>query len=47
MKVSPAHVPTPRNETGHVFAVATVWNADALSELEFFEGVLEGEKGQV
>jgi len=47
VEVSPAHGPTPRDETGYQLAVATVWNAEALPELAFFEGELEGKLGQV
>ena len=43
MKISLAHGRTPRNDTGHEFAVATVGNPEALSEPAFFEGKLEGE----
>jgi hypothetical protein len=43
VEVSLVHGPTPRNETGHELTVAAVWNAEALPELAFFEGVLKGE----
>jgi hypothetical protein len=43
VEVSLVYGPTPRNETGHELAVATVWNAEAFPELAFFEGELEGE----
>src|SRR5215217_1455425 len=47
VEVLPAHGPTPRNEAGHEFTVAAVWDAEALSEFAFFEGELEGKLGQV
>jgi pyruvate-formate lyase-activating enzyme len=43
VEVSLAHGPAPRDETGHELTVATVWNAEALPELAFFQRELEGQ----
>jgi hypothetical protein len=47
VEVSLSHVPTPRTEAGYELAVAAVWDAEALPELAFFQGELEGELGQI
>ena len=41
------HGPTPWYETGYELAVAAVRDSEALPELAFFQGELEGELGQV
>jgi hypothetical protein len=47
MQVSLAYRLAVREEAGHELAVTSVWNAEALPELAFFQRELEGELGQV
>jgi hypothetical protein len=47
VEVSLVHGPMPWNEAGYELAVAAVGKAEALPELEFFQGKLKGELGQV
>ena len=43
VEVSLAHGPAPRDEAGHELAVAAVRTTEALYQLTFFQGELEGE----